>query len=542
MTGLEESWPAVRQALFKDLSEIHEEAGPWELVLFTGDLVGRGSSKDDFVKIGKVLSELQHHLVQLQSATTLVAVPGNHDIARPLAEDPAASVLQNLWAAPIWGRRKTVADALFARPQREDAGTSNPYREVLERAFANYTAWLQDPGMPILAPTSQGLLPGDFSSTYEKDGVRLGLLGLNTAFLQLSDGMTEGSLALDTRQLQAACGGDIPRWASSHDICLLLTHHPPSWLRKEARDTLMQDLLQLPDSSFAVHLCGHLHAPSMTFDKVGDATPTRMMQGASLFGREDDGPDREMRIHGYSACQLDFETQTASVWPRIAERGDGIPLFLRADSSVIRSNKSLFKWAMREPVESTGEGPPLPPELKAALSRQVTIYKRDLRYRFSVLTVTDHEMTAELELSYLLVNAAAEPQRYEAGLPPDRPTEYIAASWDDTPVDFNDSQYRAGDHLIFPVQLPPNGSVSVAVRAKVKYGVPDSETLTTFIPSMDYELALVRHPKLRLLVQWQTIQQGTRAQPEPDVELYEATEPLLQNQGLRLTWRHLDSA
>ncbi len=529
MSGLPEVWPAVREALLDDLKTIHEESGPWDLVIFTGDLVGRGDNSQEFDGVRKVLEELAHRMRSLDSEPELVMVPGNHDLARPRAEDPPAAVLQHLWGKSIWGKGKSVADVLF-----DDA--QSPYRDLVVHAFENYRQWSQAPGMTMLEPKSRGFLPGDFSTTYEKDDVRLGLLGLNTTFLQLQDEMTAGSLAVDARQIQAACDGDVPRWAREHDICLLLTHHPPSWLNELARATLMENVLQLPGSSFAMHLCGHLHEPNPRFEQVGGARPTHLLQGASLFGREEYGSNDERRINGYSACQLDFDQREIRVWPRIAERrGDG-GLFLRADSRFTHPNESWFTWKMGQESESSAIPSRLPAALKAALSRRVIIYKRNLRYKFTVCEVGAHTMRARVALSYELVNATEEPQSYQAGFVPDRKTEYIAASWGGTMLDLTDSRYRNGNSLEFSVQLPPGGSIPVCVEAITEYGVPDAEGLTTFIPSLDFELELVPHADLRLLVQWRTAKPGEVTQLPSDGERYTAAEPVLANQGLQLTW------
>jgi predicted MPP superfamily phosphohydrolase len=529
MSGLPEAWPAVREALLDDLQTIHAESGPWDLVIFTGDLVGRGDSSQEFDGVRKVLEELADRTRGLGSEPELVVVPGNHDLARPCAEDPSAAVLRHLWGKSIWDKGKSVADILF-----DDA--QSPYRDLVVDAFENYRKWSQAPGMKMLEPKSRGFLPGDFSTTYEKDDVRLGLLGLNTTFLQLQDDMTAGSLAVDARQLQAACDGDVPKWARDHDMCLLLTHHPPSWLNELSRATLMENVLQLPRSSFAMHLCGHLHEPNPRFEQVGGARPTRLLQGASLFGREEYGPNEERRINGYSACQLDFDQREIRVWPRIAERGGDGRLFLRADSRFTNPNESSFNWRMGEGSESGTRARPLPQALEVALARRVIIYKQNLRYKFTVCDLAAHTMRARVVLSYELVNATEEPQSYQAGFVPERKTEYIAASWGGTTLDLTDSRYRDGNSLEFPVQLPPGGSIPVRVEAITEYGVPDAEGLTTFIPSLDFELELVRQAGLRLRVQWRTAKPGEVTQLPSDGERYTAAEPVLANQGLQLTW------
>jgi hypothetical protein len=43
MTDQDWLWPTTRRALFDDLAKVHDHAGPWDLVLFTGDLTQRGS-------------------------------------------------------------------------------------------------------------------------------------------------------------------------------------------------------------------------------------------------------------------------------------------------------------------------------------------------------------------------------------------------------------------------------------------------------------------------------------------------------------------
>ena len=63
-----------------------------------------------------------------------------------------------------------------------------------------------------------GLLPGDFAVTIEKEGVKLGIVGLNTSFLQLADGNYEGKLALHTQQFHAVCGGNGPAWTQDHQV------------------------------------------------------------------------------------------------------------------------------------------------------------------------------------------------------------------------------------------------------------------------------------------------------------------------------------
>ena len=98
---------------------------------------------------------------------------------------------------------------------------------------------------------NNSILPGDFSVTFEKVGAKLGIVGLNTSFLQLTNVNYEGKLALHAHQFHQACGGDGVAWAKQHHVCLLLTHHPPSWLDLESQQSLTGEIEA--HGRFAVH-------------------------------------------------------------------------------------------------------------------------------------------------------------------------------------------------------------------------------------------------------------------------------------------------
>jgi hypothetical protein len=39
-------WPGVRENLFADLEKLHERCGPWDFVLFSGDLTQRAAPEE----------------------------------------------------------------------------------------------------------------------------------------------------------------------------------------------------------------------------------------------------------------------------------------------------------------------------------------------------------------------------------------------------------------------------------------------------------------------------------------------------------------
>ncbi|MCY2991949.1 MAG: metallophosphoesterase [Planctomycetota bacterium] len=281
-------WPRMRGNFRDDLQKIRETAGPWDLVLFTGDLVQTGT---EYAKLEQIFGEIWGWFQDLGCEPQLLAVPGNHDLQWRDAEDPAVRMLQR------WAVDSKVRDGFWAEP-------SGKYRQVIKDAFAGYETWWQ--GTPRKPDGIQpGLLPGDFSCTVTKGGLRLGIVGLNSAFLQLTEKKGgkgyQGQLTVDPRQFHAACGDDGVKWAESHDACFLMTHHPPDWLNKESCGHLNSEVLE----SFCLHLCGHNHQTQVLQELAGGAqeAPVRWL-GRSLFGLEKARNGKLNRSHGYVAGEL----------------------------------------------------------------------------------------------------------------------------------------------------------------------------------------------------------------------------------------------
>lgn len=225
--GLEDQgwlWPRVRESFFDDLSKLIEHAGRIDAVLFTGDLTQAGLSKE-FELFDRFLAELWPQL-QRDSAVFL-AVPGNHDLRRP-TPNAAVDGLTRHW----------TTDPELSKQFWHDRNSD--YRQVVNEAFSEYSRWWAANERRLGLPVIDGLLPGDFSTTIELDGMRVGVLGLNTAFLQLAGGPFEQKLSLHPQQFTAATGGDGPKWINQHDVCLLMTHHPVAWLEPAARDMFLR--------------------------------------------------------------------------------------------------------------------------------------------------------------------------------------------------------------------------------------------------------------------------------------------------------------
>ncbi|MEA2558603.1 MAG: hypothetical protein QOH06_107 [Acidobacteriota bacterium] len=298
-------WPTLRETFLESLGPLHDRCGLWDAVLFTGDLVQSGESAQFERMQAQFLDPLWRRLTELGSGdAVLLAVPGNHDLYRPnFLEDNAA--IDTLLEKDGFPR---IQEKFWERP-------AGPYRGVIRDAFGAYSQWweqaLHRPG-----GVKAGILPGDFSVSLG----RVGVVGLNTTFLQLAGGDYKGRLIWDARQLHAVCEEGVDVWSKKHDVCLLLTHQGPDWLTPEARKEGEAEIA--PAGRFAVHLFGHMHETDITYLRRGGSTKaTRLSQGCSVFGMDKLGePPTIQRAHGYAAGRIEFgegET-TLRFWPRIA--------------------------------------------------------------------------------------------------------------------------------------------------------------------------------------------------------------------------------
>src|SRR6185369_15247075 len=307
-------WPTLREPFLDSLAEVHKRCGPWDAVLFTGALVQSGETAQFEEMQAEVLDPLWEKLRELGlGSAVLLAVPGNHDLYRPNPNEDNAAIDAFL--------KKDGFQDIVAKFLDRPAG---PYRGVINDAFAAYSQWwAKAPHRP--ADVKSGALPGDFSVTLQAGGHRIGIVGLNTTFLQLAGGNYEGRLVWDARQLHAVCDGAVDTWSKQHDVCLLLTHQGPNWLTPEAQEHGDSEIA--PAGRFAAHLFGHQHETKITYTRRGGSRQAvRLCQGCSVFGMEKYGdPPKAQRAHGYAAGRIEFDEKEACfrLWPMIATNKTG---------------------------------------------------------------------------------------------------------------------------------------------------------------------------------------------------------------------------
>ncbi|NML35188.1 metallophosphoesterase [Paraburkholderia antibiotica] len=297
-------WPNFKAIFLDDIRRLTGEAGPIDLVVFSGDLTQRGDVKE-FTTLSDELQDIWEELDKLGQRPLLFSVPGNHDLVRPAKNDARIKMLKQ------WAIDPDVSNEFWAN-------SSNQYFNVVQAAFENYVHWyagLKDRGIPVPEYVT-GRLPGDISSSIVINDVSVGLIGLNTAFLQLDEEDFEGKLAIDLRQLNALTNNNPPAWCDQNQVNFLVTHHPTFWLSPEASRHFQSEIY--PSGRFTAHLYGHMHEPDQTTIYRGGDRGRKTFQSSSLFGIEHLADGKTERAHGYAIGQIVLSDTDAiwKLWPR----------------------------------------------------------------------------------------------------------------------------------------------------------------------------------------------------------------------------------
>lgn len=308
-------WQNVENDFFRSLDDVKRRCEAVDLVLFSGDMVRRGTSSH-FESFDHFLNRLWQHI---PGNPPLLTVPGNHDLTRPEEADSATHIL--LGAYPD---REEVRQLFW---EKSDCDC----RKLVGKIFTDYTNWRQrnldyqrKNENKLKGKYKAGVLPGDFSYVLEKDKRRLGVVGLNSAFLHTKD-VDEGRLAIGSLQFNSCFEPSGPLELRNNDVNVLLTHHPVSWLCPQSTSELKQYILH-PDL-FICHFCGHQHELAYTADGEQPSKTRNHIQAPSLFSKEHyldgKGQKQERVKHGYNVVEILVHDNfvTARLWPRLFLNG-----------------------------------------------------------------------------------------------------------------------------------------------------------------------------------------------------------------------------
>lgn len=393
-TGNDAEQQACANAMVEDLSGLMAKMRTTQIdaVLFSGDMVDKGNKAEFYSLSENVLTPLRKMLAAKGKPPLFMAVPGNHDLKRPSQPDDAdkIQVLQAV-AAPK-KLRDINTEAIISHIDVPNLG------EIVQAAFLDYIEWeakerlawelarwqwVKDGGgIPSEEPVLKNYSPlkwrsdlefslGDFARTLETLGGRkIGILGLNTTFLQLLgnsdftptvewfnipeaiDGLTDatktqlskwrnsiiknsggginyrGALAFDFQQQVSAALGihtsknlsqDLADWRKKHDASILMTHQGPAWLTPSCLKALTK---HVEARDFGIHLFGHMHEPEFRFQEFQlGPYARRQCQGSALYAK-----DIKPHVHGYSVGQFTLQSDLSSArgtrgvtvryWPR----------------------------------------------------------------------------------------------------------------------------------------------------------------------------------------------------------------------------------
>ena len=300
----ESDMPRIKTLFIDDIKQYIKKLGGIDIVIFSGDLVFSGQ-KDEYDKLSIFFSEIWEKLEFDKSKTYFLSVPGNHDIARVGSIDPIVVALKRSYFED-----KEISDAILQE--------GNAYSEFIKASFKNYSQW--EWSNRLYKPESfvEGIFPGDFSCKIEKKGIQLGIVGLNSAFMQFYAGNAQKKLDLKTKQLLCLTNNDPDEWCRSNSgFNLIVTHHGEEWLHGDSQKNFLSNIYS--QDRFFAHMYGHMHEPFTLESSVGGHAPRRYRQCPSLFG------ERELvsggkRLHGYMIYQYEINNKSRDIIERIFPR------------------------------------------------------------------------------------------------------------------------------------------------------------------------------------------------------------------------------
>ena len=299
-------WPSVKHAAFEDFKRLYERVGPWDLVIFSGDLTYSGS-QEQYAEVTNVLKEMWGLFAKWGFEPKLLAIPGNHDVRRPLASEPRTILLGQ------WFEQSSVRKDFFSGVGQHG------YRSLVEASLETFTTWyrgLPDDGIPVLGHRG-GALPGDQLAVLKSGLGQIGLVGLNSTWLQLTSEDAKGHLNVALEQL-SDLESDPEAWRRLNDLNILVTHHPSDWLHLHSLAAWRSDID--PPGRFDLHLFGHMHQGKGISIAESGALPRNTIQAPSLFGMEWLADGSTERKHGYTLGQfiLSGRKRIVRMWPRTA--------------------------------------------------------------------------------------------------------------------------------------------------------------------------------------------------------------------------------
>ena len=335
----------AKDIVLQDLVFMLNELKALDVVFFTGDMVQSGIESEyaDFMEWFCVIKDC---ITKYGYNPYYLFVPGNHDLER--SKDTKSSTHKMIKSS--W-----ITDDELRNELMWEKG--NEYYKYCDSRFSAYSSFVEkfyeNNKKPSVYQT--GIIPGDFYAELEVGECKVGVVGLNSAFLQIDGDNYMKKLGIYHRQINGIFGNeDYIIRLKSCDMSLLMTHHDPDWYEEHSKSDY--DVNIMSSGKFAEHLCGHNHIPKARMTSYNYGTTRNLSIGPSLFGVELKDKEYE-RIHGYHAGEYlidDDGSVKRRFYPRLAiKKEDGYDI--DKDPNYKYDNKSIFKTVLlRQPEEVVG--------------------------------------------------------------------------------------------------------------------------------------------------------------------------------------------
>ena len=281
--------PNAKELVIDDLNFMCEKLGKIDVVFFTGDIVQSGSVSE-YNYFLEWFKDIYKCLSKNGEGPYCLFVPGNHDLERSNDVDCSThKIIKDNWL-----NDENLRNTLIWDKNKE-------YNQYCVKRFEAYSAFLEKFYMDYKKPITyrEGVLPGDFYAQLSINEMTMGVVGLNSSFLQVDGGNYQKKLGIYHKQINGIFGNDdYISLLKRNDFSLLMTHHAPEWYEPSSVEDY--DVNIFSGGKYAEHLCGHNHVPRSLRVIYDYGVQQQISLAPSLFGVELTDKDVE-RIHGYYA-------------------------------------------------------------------------------------------------------------------------------------------------------------------------------------------------------------------------------------------------
>lgn len=358
--------PGLFAELSRDLLRLRKHTGFPNLLVVTGRLTPDPSS-DGYAALSRRLDQLFADPAFAERPPAVLVLPGPGDSIPAKVGDPTALVLSE------WDERPELRDSWCWDPDKGYYGAICRQLSV----FADWhSKWMarRDDGWQ----RANGLLPGDTSLRRTIGGRTIGVIALNTSYLDWTSLGRPG--VVHPRQLHAVCGGDASTWLAGCDLAFLVTTHSVETISKISQGSFLAEIA--PPGRFCAHLWGPGRISGS--ESCNGARIRHALCAPSLLGTPASPGGYLVGVAGQTAA---WEIR---VWPRA----------LRQDTIGLRFTADVDQWelgeddgaALHSPTDRRPSFPSSRPYLQAIVestaSRQTLAGLRNFSVALGPLFVT----------------------------------------------------------------------------------------------------------------------------------------------------------